>query len=212
VGRPRAFSRDAALDSAMRVFWRKGFSAASMNDLCDAMGIRSPSLYAAFGSKEALYLEAIAHYAHTVGTSVWSKLGEGETARESFEALLMTNAATLPSSISTPAGCMIALGAVGDEWPVALVDAVKDVRSDLLDQTRARLNKAIENGELPPTTDADALGRFFITVCQGMAVQARDGATEADLKDVAMAAMAAWPRRAGVDQKSMRPASDQADS
>ena len=46
----------------MLVFWRKGFAATSMNDLCDAMGIRSPSLYAAFGSKEALYLEALEHY------------------------------------------------------------------------------------------------------------------------------------------------------
>jgi AcrR family transcriptional regulator len=54
IGRPRAFDRDAALEAAMLVFWRKGFSAASMNDLCDAMGIRSPSLYAAFGSKEPL--------------------------------------------------------------------------------------------------------------------------------------------------------------
>ena len=48
IGRPRAFDRDAALEAAILVFWRKGFSAASMNDLCDAMGIRSPSLYAAF--------------------------------------------------------------------------------------------------------------------------------------------------------------------
>ena len=46
----------------MVLFWRKGFAATSMNDLCDAMNVRSPSLYAAFGSKEALYLEAIEHY------------------------------------------------------------------------------------------------------------------------------------------------------
>ena len=59
TGRPRGFDRDAALQAAMLLFWRKGFAATSMNDLCDAMGIRSPSLYAAFGSKEALYLEAV---------------------------------------------------------------------------------------------------------------------------------------------------------
>ena len=59
MGRPREFDRDAALEAAMFLFWRKGFAATSMNDLCDAMGISSPSLYAAFGSKEALYLEAV---------------------------------------------------------------------------------------------------------------------------------------------------------
>ena len=62
IGRPEGFDRDAALEAAMVLFWRKGFAATSMNDLCDAMGVRSPSLYAAFGSKEALYLEAIEHY------------------------------------------------------------------------------------------------------------------------------------------------------
>ena len=74
IGRPREFDRDAALEAAMLLFWRKGFEAASMNDLCDAMGVRSPSLYAAFGSKEALYLEAIEHYVRTTdprsGTSL----------------------------------------------------------------------------------------------------------------------------------------------
>ena len=65
IGRPREFDRDVALQEAMLVFWRKGFLATSMNDLCDAMGIRSPSLYAAFGSKEALYIEAVGHYAKT---------------------------------------------------------------------------------------------------------------------------------------------------
>ena len=59
IGRPREFDRGAALEAAMLAFWRKGFAATSMNDLCDAMGVRSPSLYAAFGSKEALYLEEI---------------------------------------------------------------------------------------------------------------------------------------------------------
>jgi AcrR family transcriptional regulator len=59
IGRPREFDRKAALEAAMLLFWRKGFAATSMNDLCDVMGVRSPSLYAAFGSKEALYFEAI---------------------------------------------------------------------------------------------------------------------------------------------------------
>ncbi|WP_368681346.1 TetR/AcrR family transcriptional regulator, partial [Acinetobacter baumannii] len=49
----------------MLLFWRKGYAAASMNDLCEAMGVRSPSLYAAFESKEALYLAAFEHYVAT---------------------------------------------------------------------------------------------------------------------------------------------------
>ena len=76
MGRPREFDRDAALEAAMFLFWRKGFATTSMNDLCGAMGVGSPSLYAAFGSKEALYLEAVEYYVRTQGPPVWEKLAE----------------------------------------------------------------------------------------------------------------------------------------
>ena len=82
AGRPREFDREAALEAAMLLFWRKGYAAASMNDLCEAMGVRSPSLYAAFESKEALYLAAIEHYVQTQAPPVRGRLSEGATARD----------------------------------------------------------------------------------------------------------------------------------
>src|ERR1700722_7310775 len=116
VGRPREFDRDAALRAAMLLFWHKGFAATSMNALFDAMGIRSPSLYAAFGSKEALYLEAIEHYVRTIGPIVWDKLAAGASARAGVENLLLAGTESLPESGATPAGCMAMLAAVSDEW------------------------------------------------------------------------------------------------
>jgi AcrR family transcriptional regulator len=196
IGRPRAFDRDAALEAAMLVFWRKGFSAASMNDLCDAMGIRSPSLYAAFGSKEALYLEAIDRYVRTIGPPVWDKLEEGATARAGVENLLLAGAESLPQSASTPSGCMALLGGVGDEWPAPIADVVRTVRLGMLGHLRLRLEAAVAKGELPPSTDVESLSRFYLGVFQGMAVQARDGAAVVELKGVADAAMAAWPNDA----------------
>src|ERR1700744_4811865 len=102
TGRPREFDRDTALKAAMLLFWRKGFAATSMNDLCDAMGIRSPSLYAAFGSKEALYLEAIEHYVRTIGPAIWDKLATAATARAGVEKMLLAATETLPESGPVP--------------------------------------------------------------------------------------------------------------
>jgi hypothetical protein len=51
----------------------------------------------------------------------------------------------------------------------------------------------VAKGELPASTDIDGLSRFYLSVFQGMAIQARDGATQAQLRAVAAAAMAAWP-------------------
>ena len=193
IGRPRGFDRDAALEAAMLLFWRKGFAATSMSDLCDAMGVRSPSLYAAFGSKEALYLEAVEYYARTIGPPVWDKLAEGATARAGIENLLIAWTESLPKSRATPAGCMALLAAVGDEWPATIVRVVKKVRLEMLGTLRSRLETAVAKGELTASTDIDGLSRFYLSVFQGMAIQARDGATQAELRAVAAAAMAAWP-------------------
>lgn len=177
----------------MLLFWRKGYASASMNDLCDAMGVRSPSLYAAFESKEALYLAAIEHYVLVHGQPVWDRLGEGATAREGVANLLRGAAEILPKSRSAPAGCMAVLGAVSDEWPASIARAVKKVRLDMLGNLRRRLEAAVANGELSAATDIEALSRFYLSVFQGMAIQAKDGATPAELKGAADAAIAAWP-------------------
>jgi AcrR family transcriptional regulator len=193
IGRPREFDRDAALKAAMFVFWRKGFAAASMNDLCDAMGVRSPSLYAAFGSKEALYLEAIEHYVLTNGPPIWDKLTQGATARASVEKLLFAATESLPESRTTPGGCMATLGAICDEWPAPIIEAVRNVRREMLGRLRSRLEAGVANRELPQSADIDSLSRFYLGVFQGMAVQARDGAGSKELKGLALTAIAAWP-------------------
>jgi AcrR family transcriptional regulator len=193
IGRPRRFDRAVALEAAMRIFWRKGFSASSMPDLCEAMGIRSPSLYAAFGSKEALYLEAIDHYAETIGPSIWNCLKAETTARTGVESMLRVGAEILPGSDDVPAGCMVMLAAVGDDWPIALAEVANRIRCGCLEHLRSRFDLAITEGELPPSTDIDRLSRFYLGVYQGMAIQAKDSATEAELRGVAETAMGAWP-------------------
>jgi AcrR family transcriptional regulator len=193
IGRPREFDRDVALQEAMLVFWRKGFLATSMSDLCDAMGIRPPSLYAAFGSKEALYIEAAEHYAKTIGTSIWDRLTDGSDARACVENLLLAAVESLPECGATPAGCMVTLAALGEEWPGEIPDIIRKIRLNCLEMLQTRLKDALAAGELPSSTDVDRLSRFYLSVFQGMAIQARDGATSAQLKGIAETAMAAWP-------------------
>src|SRR5688500_16245789 len=118
-GRPRSFDRDTALAAAMKLFWRKGYTATSIADLCEAMGIGSPSLYAAFKSKEALYAEALAYYDDNHSHLIFAPFEAGETAREAIEAFLMASAATLPGG-DRPGGCMLTLSTVGDEGGTCL--------------------------------------------------------------------------------------------
>src|SRR4051812_32241062 len=87
AGRPRAFDADQALDRALTVFWEKGYEGASLSDLTRAMGINRPSLYAAFGNKEALFRRVVERYVEGPAAYVREALGE-PTARAVVERLL----------------------------------------------------------------------------------------------------------------------------
>jgi AcrR family transcriptional regulator len=103
-GRPRSFDRDHALEQAMEVFWKKGFEGASISDLTEAMGINPPSLYAAFGDKEKLFLESIERYTSRRGESC--PYCDEATARGAVEKLLLYMADELTSA-EHPRGCMM---------------------------------------------------------------------------------------------------------
>ncbi|HZC78142.1 MAG TPA: TetR/AcrR family transcriptional regulator, partial [Ktedonobacterales bacterium] len=79
-GRPRSFDREAALERAIDVFWRHGYEATSVSDLTSAMGINPPSLYAAFGDKEKLFLEAVERYQQQRRQAVMKVFDEAPTA------------------------------------------------------------------------------------------------------------------------------------
>ncbi|MDV2986761.1 UNVERIFIED_CONTAM: TetR/AcrR family transcriptional regulator [Methylobacteriaceae bacterium AG10] len=193
-GRPRAFDREAALTAAMHLFWRKGFAATSISELTAAMGIGSPSLYAAFGSKEALYAEALRHYGERYEARVWGRFAAAPTARAAVEALLMSSAAALTEAGATgePRGCMVTLSAVGGEGQAELGACVRAARARGLEAVTGRLGRAVAEGELSPALDLPALARFVMTVQGGLSLQARDGASRAELEAVARLAMAGW--------------------
>src|SRR5437868_5009614 len=106
TGRPREFDRLQAVEQAMRLFWERGYEGTTLADLQKAMGgITPPSFYAAFGSKESLYREAVELYKNTEGAPVGRALAEGSTARASIERFLRAAAASVCQS-GNPRGCM----------------------------------------------------------------------------------------------------------
>ncbi|CAB3697186.1 TetR/AcrR family transcriptional regulator [Achromobacter pestifer] len=196
-GRPRSFDRAQALQKAMEVFWSKGYEGASLTDLTEAMGINSPSLYGAFGSKEGLFREAVELYRNTEGGSSRRALQDAPTARGGIESMLMA-AAERFTAPGQPPGCMIVLGAPSGSVNHASVGGfLCDNRRDMQGRILARLNAGVTQGELPAGADMKSLAAFYTTVLHGMSIQARDGASRKTLQAVARQAMCAWDALTG---------------
>jgi AcrR family transcriptional regulator len=192
-GRPREFDVNKALDAALKVFWRKGFEGASLPDLTRAMGINRPSMYAAFGNKEALFRKALDRYAHGPAAYVRQALDE-PTARRVAERLLRGAVEAL-SDPRNPRGCFAVQGAL------ACGDAADSVRKELISlraageaALRRRLARAKPEGDLPADSKPADLARYITTVLNGMSIQAAGGATRAELRRVAKLALQAWPQ------------------
>jgi AcrR family transcriptional regulator len=176
----------------MDVFWEKGYEGASMADLTSVMGINAPSLYGAFGSKEGLFREALSLYVSTEGAELLKPVLAASTAYGAIERLLM-GSARIYTRKSRPSGCLVVLSALqGGSATDAVRDELSAKRMQNIDDLAKLLAWGIETGEIARTADLKAIARFYVTVQQGMSIQARDGASRAALETVAKAALAAW--------------------
>lgn len=159
-GRPRNFDRALALRRAMEVFWERGYEGTSLSDLTEAMGIERPSLYAAFGCKEALFREAVDLYNEIEGVPAQRVLETALTARQAIETMLRDYAATYTQA-GKPPGCMIVLAALlGTPQNKDVRDHLARHRRESRLALKARIVRGMAEGDVPQTADAERVGAF----------------------------------------------------
>jgi AcrR family transcriptional regulator len=193
-GRPREFCVDDALAKALYVFWSKGYEGTSLSDLTDAMGITRPSLYAAFGNKEALFRKALDLYEREKLAYVQQALEE-PTARAVAERLLR-GSLEVQCSASEPKGCLRVISSV------ACGTEAESVREEVIERRKSsnralveRFTRAEAEGELPANMNPEGLADYLGALLQGLAIQAGGGATREELERLIETSMAVWPTR-----------------
>jgi AcrR family transcriptional regulator len=193
-GRPREFDVDDALTAALRVFWSKGYEGASMTDLTEAMGVTRPSLYAAFGNKEALFRKALDLYEREKLCYMGQAL-EAPTARGVAERLLRGSLENQTSG-DDPRGCLgvissVACGAEADCIRQEVLERGRIAHEALIE----RMERAIAEGDFHTPVDPEGITKYLTAILQGMAVQAGAGASREDLQRLVDTSLAIWPSR-----------------
>jgi AcrR family transcriptional regulator len=192
-GRPKNFDRSVALEQAMQLFWERGYEGASFDDLAAAMGISASSFYNSFGSKERLYQEAIEAYMAASGEWFAGELNADTDTKTAFHRLLIAAAREFTRN-DRPSGCMIALACTQVSPALTcLRDTMVGHRAAAQSAMAARVQRGIDEGDVPKDTDVEALAAFFSALSRGLADQARDGASRERLEAIVEFGMRAWP-------------------
>lgn len=192
-GRPRTFDKEKAMDIALKLFWRHGYEGVSVAVLAQKMGINVPSLYAAFGNKENLFLKAVERYGQSA-SRIYHDSFRKKTAREVAQAIL-DGEIELVTQKDKPNGCLMVQGALvtsPESEKISLQMA--DMRGMAERWMAERFRQAKRDGDLPADAEPATLACYIMTLNSGLAVQARSGVSKTQLKKVVKIAMSNWPK------------------
>ena len=184
MARPREFDSNTALESAMHVFWAKGYEATSLDDLCEATGLGRSSLYAAFGDKRGLYLSALDRYEEAGVHRIAAALARPpiRKAVAAFVGRIIDDIVAGPGRRGCFIGNSAAELARGDRTAATRVrrslDRLEATFRDALAHARSR-------GEIAATSDVDALARFLVAGIQGLRLVGKAKPDRAALDDIA---------------------------
>jgi AcrR family transcriptional regulator len=185
-GRPRAYDPDEALAKAMGAFWDRGYAATSLDDISAATGMNRPSLYAAFGDKQAIYLKAIERYRS--GPAVRNALASGRTLRDSLRQVYEAALAIYLAGDQGARGCFVIGTAATESVTNPLMrEQLAGVLHDVDAAFEGRIRQAKAAGELPADADPKTLARLASATLHSLAVRARAGEKRRVLEAIAEA-------------------------
>jgi len=186
-GRKREFDKQNALDAAMKVFWNKGYLGASLTDLTEGMGINKPSMYATFGNKENLFLEATKHYIDHHAKPHVDLLSDSGLDLITRIKNYLTSVVAAQCDATSPKGCYISLcvsEAAADCMPIQARALIDEAGGYALAMLTEFLEQDPEAKALKLNEQAAEKALFLVSVLHGTAAMARAGKTMTELNPV----------------------------
>lgn len=175
-GRPRKVDPEIALNRARNAFWDTGYAATSLDDLSAATGLNRPSLYGAFGDKQALYLAALRKSRQELTRSLTAALAPDEPLRKGLERVFGSASQIYVQGERAQRGCFLIGTAVTESVADPQIrDELAGALAEIDAAFAARFARARAAGELAAGVDVDGLAKLATATLNGMAVRARAG-------------------------------------
>ena len=193
LGRPRAYNPDRVIEGALRVFWRKGFSATSLDDLVDATGVNRPSLYAGFGDKEKIYLTVLDRFRDMMTAKLQDALisrGKNDTVADAVNRYLSEVIEIYLGNANEPLGCAVLCTTASEATNHQAIREMLAETLQFLDEVfETYLAKAQREGKLRTNLDCVSLARVICAVQHSLALRARSGQSRKELQQMVDAAV-----------------------
>jgi AcrR family transcriptional regulator len=177
-GRPRGFITSEVLERVRDVFLAKGFAAASLDELCAAAGLNRPSLYAAFGDKEQLYISMLRHIGQG-SVEAMDAILSGPEPIEQRLGRLYKGAIDLYTRPPNPPGCIIVGTATVEATSRPAIGAAAN-------QILASFEKAFERGfiasDLKPAPSPAERASMAAAILTAAGIRARLGVPATELR------------------------------
>jgi TetR/AcrR family transcriptional repressor of nem operon len=175
IGRPRQFNAEKAITQATQQFWRGGYTATSLQDLVDCMGLSKSSLYQSFGNKETLFISCIDNYQATFNEELAELLKSSASGLEFIEQLLESVIQEVNSNERK--GCLLVNTAneLGIKDPI-ITAAIERGFNAVRITIKMALQKAIVGGDVPQNADIDALSAYLVVGISGLRTMVKAGA------------------------------------
>lgn len=199
----RRFDDDAAIDAAMRVFWRQGYGATTMDDIARASAVLRGSLYHAFGGKEQILVRALERYGKVLSRPVFDAL-QIHDSRSAISGMLKAHIARMGDP-QNPPGCLMTamcLECGGAGGPPLVGAKIADQFRGAETAIYAVLLRGQAGGQIKPGRDLRALARFFVATTRGMAAMHKALGDLSAVRDVARVALGALDSPCGEGEPS----------
>lgn len=178
----------------MRLFWKQGYRATSVQDLMKAVGVQKQSLYGAFGDKRSLFLKCLSLYITQTLLQVGKMLNQSGSPMEGIECV-MRYATRPPDSKTGPAGCLVANTAL--ELGARDPDVLNEIRRMFRGFEKlfaSAVRKAQEQGEIAAGLDSLAVAQSLTNTINGIRILEKTGASRQQIKTVVDIALGALRR------------------